>query len=162
MVLHITRKREKIKALIIVHVWGNACKIEKLAPLLKRKNIRLIEDASEALGTKYLSGKFKNRFAGTIGDFGCFSFNMNKIITTGQGGMLVSNIKNLAKKGKYLSSQAKDDSFSYIHNEVGYHYRLNNLLAGVGLAQFSNLNIFLKNKKYINDFFKKISKKQIY
>ena len=152
---HNKKTHKKIKALIIVHVWGNACKIEKLAPLLKKKNIRLIEDASEALGTRYLSGKFKKKFAGTVGDFGCFSFNMNKIITTGQGGMLVSNNKNLAKKGKYLSSQAKDDSFAYIHNEVGYHYRLNNLLAGIGLAQLGNLKNFLKNKKYINDFFKK-------
>lgn len=148
------KTQKKIKALIIVHVWGNACEVDKLVPILKKRNIKLIEDASEALGTKYIKGKFKNKFAGTIGDFGCFSFNMNKIITTGQGGMLLSNKKNMAKKAKYLSSQAKNDSFAYVHNEVGYHYRLNNILAGIGLAQFKNLKLFIKRKKYINNFFK--------
>lgn len=157
-----SKTKKKIKALIAVHVWGNACKLEKLLPILKKRNIRLIEDASEALGTKYLNGKNKNKFAGTIGDFGCYSFNMNKMITTGQGGMLISNNKKLANHARYLAAQAKNDSFRYIHNEIGYHYRLNNLLAGVGLAQFANLKNFLKQKKYINNFFRKKLKKNKY
>ncbi len=152
----INRKTKKIiRAIIIVHVWGNAAKFDDLLVYCKKNNIKIIEDASESLGTKYISGPFKNMHTGTIGDIGCFSFNTNKIITCGSGGMLVTNNKNYYEKSLYLSTQAKDDPVYYIHNKVGYNYRLNNLNAAVGLAQFENFSKILKKKISINKIYNK-------
>jgi|TARA_B100000795_G_scaffold150551_1_gene112739 perosamine synthetase len=143
----------KIKAVLPVHVWGNAVDLNKIIKICKEKNIKIIEDASESLGSKYNSGPLKNKYTGTIGDIGCFSFNGNKIITAGGGGMIVTNDKLLAEKSIYFTSQAKDDHLNFIHDEIGYNYRLTNLHAAVGLAQIEKVNEILIRKEEIFNFY---------
>lgn len=139
-----------IKAMVFVHIFGNIGNIEKALELSQKYNLVLVEDATEALGSYILEGPLKGKFAGTIGDVGVFSFNGNKIITTGGGGMVVSNNAELLKKIKYLSTQAKDDSLYYVHNNVGYNYRMTNVQAAIGLAQLEQLESFIdvKNANY--------------
>jgi aminotransferase in exopolysaccharide biosynthesis len=137
----------KISAIIPVHIFGNACNLEKLVPVCKERNIKIIEDATESLGTTYIKGKFSGKHTGTIGELGCLSFNGNKIITTGGGGMIVTNNEKYAAKAKYLTTQAKDDSIRYIHNEIGFNYRLTNIQAALGVAQLEQLLRFLEIKK---------------
>jgi perosamine synthetase len=115
--------------------------------LKEKYNIKIIEDATESLGSYYIEGKYKGEKAGTIGDFGCYSFNGNKIITTGGGGMLVTNDEKLANKAKYLTTQAKDDEVYYVHNEIGYNYRMTNLQAALGVAQLEQLEKYIKIKR---------------
>ena len=141
------RTKKKIKAIIIVHVFGNMVNMQRLMLIATKYNLKVIEDATEALGTYCTSGFYKDKFAGTIGDFGVYSFNGNKIITTGGGGMLVANDFNLAKKASYLSTQAKDDELYYTHNEIGYNYRMTNLQAALGVAQLEKLEEFINTKK---------------
>ncbi len=133
-----------IKAVVVVHVFGNMANMKKLMQIAQKYNLIVIEDATEALGTYY---KTTNQFAGTIGDYGVFSFNGNKIITTGGGGMIVA--KNLKKLEhiKYLATQAKDDELNYIHEEVGYNYRMTNVQAAIGVAQLEKLDAFIEIKK---------------
>ncbi|MBS1492835.1 MAG: LegC family aminotransferase [Bacteroidetes bacterium] len=138
---------KRISAIIPVHVFGSAIMLDELVLLCKERNIAVIEDATESLGTYYLEGKNKNKFTGTIGEMGCFSFNGNKIITTGGGGMIVTNDSQKAEKAKYLTTQAKDDEVRYVHHEVGYNYRLPNVLAAIGVAQMEVLPEYLKIKK---------------
>ena len=114
-----------------MHVWGNAVWLDELIELCEQKNISVVEDASESLGTFYTSGKYKGKHTGTIGRLGCLSFNGNKIITTGGGGMILTNSKKFAEKAKYLTTQAKDDPLMYVHNEIGYNFRLTNLSAAI-------------------------------
>lgn len=136
-----------VKAILVVHVFGNMADMEAITGIAERYGLKLIEDATEALGTYYEGGTLKGRFAGTIGDIGVFSFNGNKIITTGGGGMVVSNHKEYVDQCRYLSSQAKDDSLYFIHEEIGYNYRMTNLQAAMGLAQLEQLEEFIKNKE---------------
>ena len=146
----INRKSGKqIKAIIITHMYGNAAKFEKLYKTLKKKNIKIVEDAAESFGTKYKSGYFKDRHTGSTGDIGCFSFNGNKIITTGNGGALITNNKNFAKKLRYYVNQSKENSIEYIHNEVGFNYRMTNLSAALGYGQILRMNKVLKKKEII-------------
>ena len=126
-------------------MWGNACSFENVIELCKERNIYVIEDASESLGTFY-NKKYDNNHTGLIGDIGCISFNGNKIITTGGGGMIITNNAVFAEKAKYFTTQAKDDPIFYIHNEVGYNFRLTNIQAALGLAQLEQLPSFLKRK----------------
>ena len=144
----ITNRR--ITAIIPVHVWGNACWLDEIQPLCEERNIAIIEDASESLGTVYKYGNFKGRHTGTIGELGCISFNGNKIITAGGGGMILTDDEKLADKAHYLTTQAKDDSVRYIHHEIGYNFRLTNIQAALGVAQLEQLSGFLKRKKEIN------------
>ena len=145
----------KIKAIISVHVFGNISQIDKILKIAKKYNLIVIEDAAEALGSY-----FKNKHAGTFGLVGCFSFNGNKILTTGGGGAIVTNNKLLAKKIKHLSTTAKiDHRWEYIHDTIGYNFRMPNLNAALGSAQIQNLKKFLKSKKklflrYCNEFAK--------
>ncbi len=139
--------RKHIKAIIVVHVFGNSVNIEMIMDIAEKYNLKVIEDATEALGTKFISGKYIGKYAGTIGDFGVYSFNGNKIITTGGGGMMVSNHPELLAKGKYISTQAKDDELYYIHDEIGYNYRMTNLQAALGVAQLEQLDKFIEIKK---------------
>ena len=113
-------------------------------------NIRIVEDATESLGTFYLEGSNRTCHTGTIGDIGCFSFNGNKIITTGGGGMIVTNDDHFAAKARYLTTQAKDDTIRYIHNDIGYNYRLSNIQAAIGVAQLEQISEFcsIKEKNY--------------
>lgn len=144
----VNKKTEKtIKAMIVVHVFGNMVDMERATEIAKKYNLVLIEDATEALGTYYTDGVFSGKYAGTIGDIGVYSFNGNKIITTGGGGMLVAQNTMIAKKAKYLSTQAKDDPINFIHHEVGYNYRMTNLQAALGVAQLEKLEKFIEIKK---------------
>lgn len=135
----------RISAILPVHVLGNMCDIDKLIPIAEKYNLVIVEDSTEALGSYY-----KTQHAGTFGKFGTFSFNGNKIITTGGGGMIVTNDELLAKKAKHLTTQAKSDDFEYTHDEIGYNYRLVNLLAAMGVAQMEQLPTFLNRKKEID------------
>ena len=123
--------------------------------MCKKRNIKIIEDAAESFGTRYISGKFKGKFTGAIGDIGIFSFNGNKIITAGSGGAIISNKISLIKKAKYLTTQAREKNFDYIHSAVGYNYRMSNLNAAVGLAQLEKFREKLKEKKKFIIFIKK-------
>lgn len=140
---------KRIAAIVPVHVWGNAVDIEQLVGICKEKNIEIIEDASESLGTRYNSKKLEGKHTGTIGSFGCISFNGNKIITTGGGGMILTNKQKFAEKAIYLSTQAKDDPKRYIHNNVGYNYRITNIQAALGVGQLEQLEKFINLKKAI-------------
>lgn len=135
-----------IKALVIVHVFGNMADMESIMDTASKYNLKVIEDATEALGTRYTEGKYKGKFAGTIGDYGCFSFNGNKIITTGGGGAVTCNKTSKVDHLRYLSTQAKDDPHYYIHNEIGYNYRMTNLQAALGVAQMEELEEFVERK----------------
>jgi len=140
---------KRIAAIILVHAWGNAAQLDDLIPLCHERNIAVVEDASESLGTFYKDGIFNGRHTGTIGLLGCLSFNGNKIVTTGGGGMILTDKKKLAEKARYLTTQAKDDHVRYIHNEIGYNFRLTNILAALGVAQLEQLPTFLKRKREI-------------
>lgn len=146
-------KNNQVKALIVVHVFGNLADMESIMDIAGEYNIKVIEDATEALGTRYLSGKFTNRFAGTIGDFGAFSFNGNKIITTGGGGAVIANSENITSHMKFLSTQAKTDPHYYIHDEIGYNYRMTNIQAAIGVAQLENLDKFVERKNKFHDIY---------
>jgi len=140
-----------ISAIIPVHMWGNAALLDKLFPLCRRRNIDVVEDAAESLGTFYTTGKYKDRHAGTVGKLGCLSFNGNKIITTGGGGMILTDDGELAEKARYLTTQAKDDAVRYVHHEIGYNFRLTNIQAALGVAQLEQLPDFLQRKKDIHE-----------
>lgn len=137
----------KIRAIIVVHVFGNIANMSKIMKIAKKYNLKVIEDATEALGSYYSDGEYKGKFAGTIGDFGAYSFNGNKIITTGGGGMIISRKQEDLRKLKYLSTQAKDDTLYYIHDEIGYNYRMTNLQGALGVAQMEKLEEFIEIKK---------------
>ena len=141
---------KKISAIIPVHVWGNACELNDLVELCKERKIQVIEDSSESLGTFYNCDQLKNKHTGTIGTFGCISFNGNKIITTGGGGMIITDNEKLAEKAKYITTQAKNDPIRYIHDEIGYNFRLTNIQAALGVAQLEKLPQFLDYKKTIH------------
>lgn len=148
------RTNKQIKAVLVVHVFGNMADMEKIMEVAGKFNLKVIEDATEAVGTYYTEGKFIGKYAGTIGNIGVYSFNGNKIITTGGGGMIVSDDEVLLKKAKHLTTQAKSDELYYMHDEIGYNYRMTNLQAAIGLAQMEQLEGFIKIKKENYDFYK--------
>lgn len=141
------KTRKKVKAIVIVHVFGNLADMEKILNVAQKYHVKVMEDATEALGSKFISGKFTGKFAGTMGDIGVYSFNGNKIITTGGGGMIVSPSKKYLDRCRYLSTQCKDDLLYFIHNEVGYNYRMTNIQAALGLAQLEQLEGFISTKE---------------
>ena len=141
--------KKRISAIVPVHVWGNAVWLDELVPFCEERNIVVVEDASESLGTVYKKGNFKGYHTGTIGKLGCLSFNGNKIITTGGGGMILTDNEKLANRARYLTTQAKDDPVRYIHDEIGYNFRLTNIQAALGVAQLEQLPAFLKRKREI-------------
>lgn len=143
-----------IKALVVVHVFGNLADMEGIMDLAARWNLIVIEDSTEALGTRCDTGRYAGKFAGTIGDVGVYSFNGNKIITTGAGGMVVSNHANWAEHAKHLSTQAKADELNFVHDEVGYNYRMTNLQAALGLAQLEQLEGFIAHKIEMYEFYR--------
>lgn len=143
-----------VKALLVVHVFGNMADMPAFMALGQKYGLAIIEDATEALGTRYTSGPYAGKMAGTIGDVGVYSFNGNKIITTGAGGMLVSNHADWAEHAKHLSTQAKADELQFFHDEVGYNYRLTNLQAALGLAQLEQLEGFIAHKHALWDTYK--------
>lgn len=143
-----------IRAVIPVHIFGNAVDLESLLGIGHERNIKIIEDATESLGTKYIKGSIKNKHTGTIGDIGCLSFNGNKLITTGGGGMILTDSSRIAEKARYLTTQAKDDPLRYIHNEVGYNFRLTNLQSALGVGQLEQLLTFLELKEKTYQIYK--------
>ena len=144
------KTRKKISAILITHVWGNAANLNKLLTECKKRKIIIVEDASESLGTRY---KKNNRHTGTLGLLGVLSFNANKIITTGSGGAILTNNAVLAKRARYLTTQAKDDHIYFVHNDIGYNYRMSNISAALGLSQIKQIKYFLKKKKLIREFY---------
>lgn len=130
-----------------MHVFGNMADMERIMDIAEEYGLKVIEDAAEAFGTRYLMGRYRGKYAGTIGDFGAFSFNGNKIITTGGGGAVVAKDPAQLEHMKYLSTQAKDDPLFYVHNEVGCNYRMTNVWAAVGAAQMEELPEFIERKK---------------
>ena len=143
----LTYKKNPVKAVVIVHVFGNMADMTAIMSIAHKYNLKVIEDATEALGSKYIDGPLAGKYAGTIGDFGCYSFNGNKIITTGGGGAITANDAKVVDHIRYLSTQAKDDVHYYIHNEVGYNYRMTNLQAALGVAQLEELPEFIRRKQ---------------
>lgn len=133
-----------VRAILPVHILGHPCDIDALYEIARKFDLVVVEDATESLGAKY-----KDRMVGTGGDIACFSFNGNKIITTGGGGMIVTNRNDWAERARYLTTQAKDDYIEYVHNEVGYNYRLTNIQAALGCAQMEQLNDFVSAKRRI-------------
>ena len=136
-----------VKALVVVHVFGNMADMVSIMDTAEKYNLKVIEDATEALGTRYTEGKYAGKYAGTIGNFGAYSFNGNKIITTGGGGAITANESETVDHLRYLSTQAKNDPHYYIHDEVGYNYRMTNLQAALGVAQMEELPEFIHRKQ---------------
>ncbi len=141
--------QREIKAILPVHILGHPCNMDKIMQLADNYGLVVIEDATESLGASY-----KGRKTGAIGNIACFSFNGNKIITTGGGGMLVTNNAEWAQKAKFLSTQAKDDSLEYIHSQIGYNYRLTNIQSAMGCAQMELLPDYITKKKNIAKYYK--------
>ena len=146
--------KRRISTIIPVHIFGNAVNIEPLISICSNRNIKIVEDASESLGTYYTEGNLINRYTGTIGDIGCYSFNGNKIVTAGGGGMIVTDNREYADRARYLTTQAKDDQIRYIHNDIGYNYRLTNIQAALGVAQLEKLWEFINIKKSNYNYYK--------
>ncbi len=137
----------RIRAVVVVHVFGNLADMKAIMEIAEKYRLMVIEDATEALGSYYTDGAYKGKYAGTIGDMGVYSFNGNKIITTGGGGMIVSNHAKLLEKCRSLSTQAKRDTLYFDHEDIGYNYRMTNLQAALGLGQLEQLEKFIAVKK---------------
>lgn len=142
-----------VKACVPMHTFGHPCKIDEIKTLCDKWNIQLVEDAAESLGSYY-----KDKHTGTFGKLGAFSFNGNKIITSGGGGIIVTNDKELAIKAKHLTTTAKvPHPFEYVHDEIGFNYRMPNLNAALLVAQLEQLDIFINSKRKLahmyNEFF---------
>lgn len=139
---------ERLPAVIeVVHLLGHPAEMEPLLDVRERFGIPIVEDAAEALGATYVDGPLAGRQVGTLGDIGCFSFNGNKIVTTGGGGMLVTNEAKLSTRARHLTTQAKLPGRGYLHDEIGYNYRLTNIAAALGVAQLEQLDRFLEAKR---------------
>ena len=150
----LTFKGAPVKAVVVVHVFGNMADMESIMDTAAKYGLKVIEDATEALGTYYTLGRYAGRFAGTIGDFGAFSFNGNKIITTGGGGAVTASKPETVDHIRYLSTQAKNDPHYYIHHEIGYNYRMTNLQAALGVAQMEELPEFIRRKQNNYELYK--------
>lgn len=148
------RTKKHVACVLVVHVFGNMANMQRIMQVAKKYALLVVEDATEALGTYYIEGEYAGKFAGTIGDVGVYSFNGNKLITTGSGGMLVSNHDDWAEHAKHLSTQAKTNELQFFHDEVGYNYRLTNLQAALGLAQMEQIEKFISHKKEMYNFYK--------
>ena len=146
-------KGKKPKAIIAVHLYGMPAKILEIAAIAKKYNIVLIEDAAEALGSTYQGQK-----CGTFGDFGILSFNGNKIITTSGGGALVCNNEKDKQKAIFLATQARDNAPHYQHSEIGYNYRMSNILAGIGRGQMEVLDQHVALRRKMHQFYQEVFK----
>ncbi len=141
----------KVSAIMIVHVQGNICDMNRINQICVDYSLPLLEDAAEALGSQ-----FEGKFAGTFGQLGCFSFNGNKIMSTGGGGMLIAKDEQLLLRARHISTTAKTDPFAYFHDEVGYNYRLVNVLAAIGVAQLEQLNNFVQAKRKTASYYREM------
>lgn len=148
--LHNKATGRRVKAIMPVDILGHPVDMDRILEAARKFNLVIVEDATESLGAKY-----RESMLGKLGDIVCFSFNGNKIITTGGGGMIVTDNEEWARKAKYLTTQAKDDPLEYVHNEIGYNYRLTNLLAAVGCAQMEQLPSYIAAKRRIANVYSK-------
>jgi len=144
------KKYPEVKAVIVVHLYGLSADMDKIVELCKKHNVALIEDAAESLGTYY-----KGKHTGTFGEYGIFSFNGNKIITTSGGGMLVSDNEEKIAKVRFWATQSRDAARHYQHSELGFNYRMSNVVAGIGRGQLKVLDQRVAKKKYIFEFYNK-------
>lgn len=142
---------KKPKAIVLVHLFGMPAKMNEIIAVAKKYQIPILEDAAEAVGSKY-----EDKYCGTLGEIGVFSFNGNKILSAGGGGALVSNNTALIQKAKYLSTQAREDLPYYQHLEIGYNYKMNNLSAAIGLAQLEQLEGFIERRRQINSTYREL------
>jgi perosamine synthetase len=136
-----------VRAVIAVHVFGNPCDMARIVDVGRSHGTAVIEDACESVGSRWASGPLAGRHTGTVGDYGAFSFNGNKIVTAAGGGMLVTGDAERAKRARHLIDQAKYDSVRYVHDAIGYNYRLNNLQAALGVAQIEELPGFIETRE---------------
>jgi len=147
------KKNKLPKAVIIVNLYGQSAKMDELVSLCRSYSVPMIEDAAESLGSLY-----KGKASGTFGDIGIYSFNGNKIITTSGGGMLISNDTEALRKARFLATQAKDPAPHYQHSQIGYNYRLSNILAGIGRSQLKVLHTRVEKRRAIyNTYFEELS-----
>ncbi|MDZ4532480.1 DegT/DnrJ/EryC1/StrS family aminotransferase [Bacillus cereus] len=144
------KKYPNVKAVIVVHLYGLSADMDKIIELCKKYDVTLIEDAAESLGTYY-----KGKHTGSFGEYGIFSFNGNKIITTSGGGMLVSNDEERVSKVRFWATQSRDQARHYQHSELGFNYRMSNVVAGIGRGQLKVLDQRVQKKRYIFDFYKR-------
>ncbi|EOV9526566.1 DegT/DnrJ/EryC1/StrS family aminotransferase [Bacillus cytotoxicus] len=144
------KKYPNVKAVVVVHLYGLSADMDKIVELCNKHNVTLIEDAAESLGTYY-----KGQHTGTLGDYGIFSFNGNKIITTSGGGMLVSNNEEKIAKVRFWATQSRDQARHYQHSELGFNYRMSNVVAGIGRGQLKVLDQRVQKKRYIFEFYKR-------
>lgn len=138
------------KAVLVVHLYGLSADMDRIVEICRQHNVPLIEDAAESLGTLY-----KGKYTGTLGDYGVFSFNGNKIITTSGGGMLVSDNEERIEKVRYWSTQSRDPARHYQHSELGFNYRMSNIVAGIGRGQLKVLDKRIAKKREIFEFYKR-------
>ncbi|CAM5185085.1 dTDP-4-amino-4,6-dideoxygalactose transaminase OS=Ureibacillus acetophenoni OX=614649 GN=SAMN05877842_104123 PE=3 SV=1 [Ureibacillus acetophenoni] len=143
-------KYPEVKAVIVVHLYGLSADMDKIMEICKKHKVAVIEDAAESLGTYY-----KGKHTGTFGDYGIFSFNGNKIITTSGGGMLVSNNEERISKVRFWATQSRDQARHYQHSELGFNYRMSNVVAGIGRGQLKVLDERVAKKNYIFEFYKR-------
>ena len=146
-------KYPNVKAVIVVNLYGTPAKLDEIAAICREHGVPLIEDAAESLGATY-----RGRQTGTFGKFGVFSFNGNKIITTSGGGMLVSEDRAMIEKVRFWATQAREKELHYEHKEIGYNYRMSNIVAGIGRGQLKSLNDFIQRKKQIYNTYKDVFK----
>ncbi|MCQ6264735.1 DegT/DnrJ/EryC1/StrS family aminotransferase [Fictibacillus sp. WQ 8-8] len=144
------QKYPEVKAVLVVHLYGLSADMDKIMVICKSHNVAVIEDAAESLGTYY-----KGKHTGTFGDYGIFSFNGNKIITTSGGGMLVSNNEERIAKARFWATQSRDQARHYQHSELGFNYRMSNVVAGIGRGQLKVLDQRVAKKNYILEFYKR-------
>ena len=144
------KKYPQAKAVLVVHLYGLAADLDPIKELCRRYGATLIEDAAESLGTTY-----KGRHTGTIGEYGIFSFNGNKIITTSGGGMLVAHSEERVKKARFWATQSRDPAPHYQHSELGYNYRMSNVSAGIGRGQLKVLAERIAQKRYIFSYYQR-------
>ncbi|MCI8774815.1 MAG: aminotransferase class V-fold PLP-dependent enzyme [Lachnospiraceae bacterium] len=138
------------KAVMVVHLYGTSSNMDEIGAVCKEHNVPLIEDAAESLGTTY-----KGKMTGTFGDYGIYSFNGNKIITTSGGGILVAGKRKDVEKARFLASQARDPARHYQHSAIGYNYRMSNIVAGIGCGQMAHIGEHIKRKREIYKAYKK-------
>ncbi|WP_066190729.1 DegT/DnrJ/EryC1/StrS family aminotransferase [Gracilibacillus timonensis] len=144
------KKYPEVKAVLLVHLYGLSADMDRIMEICNQYNVTVIEDAAESLG-----GYYKGQHTGTFGDYGIFSFNGNKIITTSGGGMLVSNNEEKVAKARFWATQSRDQARHYQHSELGYNYRMSNVTAGIGRGQLRVLKQRVEKKKYIFEYYKR-------
>lgn len=144
---------KRTKAIMPVHIYGHSCDMDPILALAKQYKLYVIEDAAEAYG-----GEYKNKKVGTLGTIGCFSFYANKIITTGEGGMIVTNNKKIADRARQLKDLSHSPKRRFLHEEIGFNYRMTNMQAALGLAQLEEIDNFLKKKQWMAELYTRLLK----